>query len=56
MARQQKSRIGNKAKSRQSANHEAKYKRQRVRTEANKRRRRRRHMEKHPNDLQVVNV
>lgn len=56
MARQQRSKVGNKAKARQNMRHKAKYERQRIRTEANKRRRCRRHLEKCPNDLQAHNL
>ena len=54
MAKQTKGRFGNKAKARQSANHKVKYERQRVRTEKNKLKRRKKHIEHHPNDLQVT--
>ena len=53
MAKQQKARMGNKAKARQNARHKVKYEKQRVRTEANKRKRRKLHLAKHPNDLQA---
>ena len=53
MAKQSKARCGNKAKGRQSDRHKEKYKRQRIRTEANKRQRRKKHLSRHPNDLQA---